>query len=237
GCSARSASSRWSCSRGWTWRRWRRRSAPRWPPAVNKRSARPARFRSPRPRAPSCSRRCRHELRDARAPTDPFHRRGPDRASVDPLHRRRPAALRPEGGAMNAAALALLLTLSTGAAQPRFALAVSSSDGRAGRAHLWFPAEDVQRLSSALAEVGGFDGTHLRTLRDPSLQVMRGALDALAAEARASIARGEVPLILSYYPGHAAADGLELGQEILAYAELRDRLATLSGGVSGLVLD
>jgi len=138
---------------------------------------------------------------------------------------------------MNAAALALLLTLSTGAAQPRFALAVSSSDGRAGRAHLWFPAEDVQRLSSALAEVGGFDGTHLRTLRDPSLQVMRGALDALAAEARASIARGEVPLILFYYSGHAAADGLELGQEILPYAELRDRLATLSGGVSVLVLD
>lgn len=141
---------------------------------------------------------------------------------------------------MSKTALALLLALSTAAAaapQPRFALAVSSSDGRAGRARLWFPAEDVQRLSAALADVGGFDGAHLRTLRDPSLPAMRGALEALAAQARASIARGEVPLVLFYYSGHAGADGLELGPEVLPYAELRDRLASLSGGVSVLVLD
>ena len=136
-------------------------------------------------------------------------------------------------------ALALLLPALPAAAadHPRFALAVSSSDGRAGRARLWFPAEDVQRLSSALTEVGGFTGDQLRVLRDPPLSALRAELDALAAQARASIARGEVPLVLFYYSGHAASDGLELGSSVLPYAELRDRLATLPGGVSVLVLD
>ncbi|HVE84893.1 MAG TPA: caspase family protein, partial [Myxococcales bacterium] len=145
------------------------------------------------------------------------------------------------GGSMRSAAplwLLLLPALAAGAADhPRFALAVSSSDGRAGRAKLWFPAEDVRRLSSALSEVGGFAGDHLRTLRDPSLGAMRAELDALVSSARASIARGEVPLVLFYYSGHAAADGLELGLEVLPYAELRDRLSSLSGGVSVVVLD
>ena len=74
--------------------------------------------------------------------------------------------------------LLLLPALAAGAADnPRFALAVSSSEGRAGRARLWFPGEDVQRLSAALSDVGGFDGSRLRVLRDPSLPALRAALE------------------------------------------------------------
>lgn len=133
--------------------------------------------------------------------------------------------------------LLLLLPALVWAERPRFGLAVSSSDGRPGRAHLWFPADDVQRMSAALTEVGGFERERLHTLDNPALPALRAELDRLVASAQQAIGRGEEPLVLFYYSGHAGADGLELGPEILPYAELRERLSSVSGGVSVLVLD
>lgn len=131
----------------------------------------------------------------------------------------------------------LLLPLLAQAERPRYALAVASTDGRAGRARLWFPADDVQRISAALTEVGGFDRERFRSLSNPTLSELRSELDTLVQSARQALARGEEPLVLFYYSGHAGGDGVELGEEILPYAELRDRLAAITGGVSVLVLD
>jgi hypothetical protein len=131
----------------------------------------------------------------------------------------------------------LLAPLLARAERPRFALAISSTDGRPGRARLWFPADDVQRISAALTEVGGFDRERLHTLSNPKLGALRAELDRLVGRAKEALARGEEPLVLFYYSGHAGADGLELGEEILPYTELRDRLSALTGGVSVLVLD
>ncbi len=97
------------------------------------------------------------------------------------------------------------------AGQPRFALLVGSNEGSPRRARLWFAENDAERLARTLAELGDFAPDNVKVLKGPTAGELKVELMKLAHQAMASLERGEVPLVLFFYSGHADPQGLELG--------------------------
>lgn len=123
------------------------------------------------------------------------------------------------------------------AGQARFVLSVGSNQGAPARAKLWFAEDDAQRLAEALVELGELSPDQVTVLKGPTATQLRGELVKLAQNAKAATARGEVPLVLFYYSGHADPQGLELGEERLRYGELSKLLAESGEGVRVVILD
>lgn len=107
----------------------------------------------------------------------------------------------------------------------RFALAVGSNVGAPTHSRLRFAEADASRFADTLTELGGFRGEDVRVLHQPTrarlLAEVRALEQRIAAAARGSSRR---TLLLFYWSGHATEQGLELGSESLAFAELRKLL-------------
>lgn len=136
--------------------------------------------------------------------------------------------------------LALAAALWSGAAaaaSSRFALAVGSNEGAAGRTRLWFAERDAERLGQALVELGAFDPAEVRVVKSPGVERLRAEIAGLADRALLAVARGEAPLVFFYYSGHADRQGLELASERLPYTELSALLSKIPEGVRVAILD
>ncbi|MFP2908470.1 caspase domain-containing protein [Pyxidicoccus sp. 3LFB2] len=107
----------------------------------------------------------------------------------------------------------------------RFALAVGSNVGAPNHSRLRFAQDDASRFADALKELGGFRDEDVRVLHQPTrkqlLAEVRALEQRIAGTARGSSRR---TLLLFYWSGHATEQGLELGSESLAFAELRKLL-------------
>ncbi|MCP3144315.1 caspase family protein [Pyxidicoccus xibeiensis] len=124
--------------------------------------------------------------------------------------------------------LAAALCAASAAAQlpeRRFALAVGNNVGAPHHSRLRFAEADASRFADVLRELGGFRGEDVRVLQHPTraqlLAEVRALEQRIAAAARDSSRR---TLLLFYWSGHATEQGLELGSESLAFAELRKLL-------------
>src|SRR5262249_54852673 len=156
----------------------------------------------------------------------------PGRASPRGGHRRR--AHRAAEGAMTAlrAALAIAVAAVAGTRAPpapaaettRLALVVGANQGRPSAPKLRFAERDADRFAAVLAEVGQVPRDHLVVLRSPRGPQLRAALDQIEATARTRRAAGDKVVILFYYSGHADGMNLELGGELISFAEIRGRL-------------
>lgn len=133
------------------------------------------------------------------------------------------------------AAAAALPTASFAGA--RFAVVAGNNVGGAGRARLWYAERDAERFAGALRELGDFTPERVILLQGASGGELRAALQAV--EARVVIARksGERALLVLYFSGHAGAAGLELGDQRIAYDELREFFAHSSAETKVGIVD
>ncbi|RKH48173.1 caspase family protein [Corallococcus sicarius] len=126
------------------------------------------------------------------------------------------------------ALIAVLFVAASARAQlpeRRFAIAVGSNVGAPGHARLRFAEADASRFADALKELGGFRAEDVRVLHQPTraqLLVEVRALEQRIVEAARRSSRRN--LLLLYWSGHATEQGLELGSESVAFAELRKLL-------------
>ncbi|EPX60421.1 hypothetical protein D187_001908 [Cystobacter fuscus DSM 2262] len=120
----------------------------------------------------------------------------------------------------------------------RFALAVGSNVGAPSHSRLRFAEADASRFADALREIGGFRGEDVRVLHHPTraqlLAEMRALEQRITGAARDSSRR---TLLLFYWSGHATEQGLELGGESLAFAELRKLLGASRAHVRLAIVD
>jgi hypothetical protein len=134
----------------------------------------------------------------------------------------------------------LLLALAPAAgraASSRFAVVVGQNRGAPEQAALWFAERDAERFSQTLTELGDFDPDRVVLIRDGSLARVREALAGTEARMADARARGEHPLLVFYFSGHADAQGLELGAERLSFGELRARISSSAAEARVAIVD
>jgi hypothetical protein len=136
-----------------------------------------------------------------------------------------------------AAAAALVLLLPGLALGGRFAVIAGNDRGDPARPRLWFAEKDAERMHRTLRELGDLDdgGTVLLLGKGPG--AVAEALRALEPRIQAARAAGERTLLVFYYSGHAAAGGLEMGAEKLAFDALRAALAASAADAKVAVVD
>jgi uncharacterized caspase-like protein len=124
------------------------------------------------------------------------------------------------------------------AARPvSYALIVGSNAGGAGQQPLRYAETDAQRVAEVLTTLGGYDAEHVTRLLQPTSAELFSTLAQLETTLAAHAQAGEVTRFFFYYSGHARADALNVGDERVALAELRERILGLPATLSVVVLD
>jgi Caspase domain len=113
----------------------------------------------------------------------------------------------------------------------RIAVLLARNDGGADRPILQYTHSDAQKLADVLVDVGGVQASDVTLMLEPD---RRGVLAALA---RVQASAGRATELFVYYSGHSDADGLILGDERIAYAELKKAIHDVPAGVRVVVLD
>ncbi|HZY04022.1 MAG TPA: caspase family protein [Anaeromyxobacteraceae bacterium] len=136
------------------------------------------------------------------------------------------------------AALAALLLLPTAAAAAaRFAVVVGNDRGGAGRQPLFFAEKDALGFRRTLVELGDFAEDRVALLQGAGARQLREALAAVEAKMALSRTAGEKALLVVYYSGHAGAEGLELGSDVMGWEELRALVARSSAEAKVVIVD
>ncbi|MFV8748911.1 caspase family protein [Nannocystaceae bacterium ST9] len=134
-------------------------------------------------------------------------------------------------------ALVLLLPASAFAAERRYAVVVGVNEGKLGEETLRFAERDAERVAEVLldyAEVGEED---LVLLRGVGAERVGQVLEQVARRIQADLDRGDQPLLLVYFSGHADADALHLGKTELALDELEQAIRAIPANLRVLVID
>ncbi|HEY6106752.1 MAG TPA: caspase family protein, partial [Anaeromyxobacteraceae bacterium] len=136
------------------------------------------------------------------------------------------------------AALAALLLLPTAAAAAaRFAVVVGNDRGGAARQPLFFAEKDAQGFRRTLVELGDFTEDRVALLQGAGVRQFREALAATEAKMALARSAGEKGLLVVYYSGHAGAEGLELGPDVLGWQELRALVARSGAEAKVVIVD
>ncbi|MCK6503411.1 caspase family protein [Myxococcota bacterium] len=142
-------------------------------------------------------------------------------------------ALSPPAAAAEAAAAAVDAP-SPGAT---YALVVGSNRPGPGQRALRFADQDAAAMAEVLTHAGGLDAAHLVTLANPDAEALLHALDGFGEVLAAEADAGRRTTFVFYYSGHARAQGLDLGDEVVPLSDLRSRLEGLDATVTLAVLD
>jgi hypothetical protein len=118
-----------------------------------------------------------------------------------------------------------------------YAIVIGSNTGGAGQPTLRFAENDAQQITGVLREVGHFDASDITVLAHPDNARVIRAIDEVAAKVRADADRNEQAQVVFYYSGHARANAINLGDEELSLASLRERLRALPAALTVVVLD
>jgi len=119
-----------------------------------------------------------------------------------------------------------------------YALVVGSNRAGPGQEELRFAQEDAQRVLEVLTELGGYHkGKNMKLLLDPGKEDLVAAIGEMGGRLSAHFERGEQSVFLFYYSGHARAHALNMGEEEVELAELREKLASLPSTVTVVILD
>jgi hypothetical protein len=139
---------------------------------------------------------------------------------------------RPPRAASRAAALlalgAILLSASAASAAgegARFAIVLGNNDGGRDTRPLRFAHEDARRIHALLLRLGGVQPADARLLLGEDADALRKAFDQLEPRIRAAAFRGQSPLLLVYYSGHAKDGALRLGRSAVPLEEIKQHMA------------
>ncbi|MCB9684007.1 MAG: hypothetical protein H6738_01360 [Alphaproteobacteria bacterium] len=103
----------------------------------------------------------------------------------------------------------------------RLAVVLSSDQGRPGEERLEWADSDGERVVDVLTELGGFDAAHVWRVPGATVDSATAALGQAVLAASEARGRGEEIELLVYYTGHAASDGLHLGDEVMSMSSLK----------------
>ena len=106
----------------------------------------------------------------------------------------------------------------------RFALIAGANDGGRDRVTLRYAVDDARSMERVLGELGGLAEADRIVLAEPSVAALLGAVQNMRGRITVAESLGTRTELLVYYSGHSNEDGLLLGAESLAYAELRKAL-------------
>jgi len=124
------------------------------------------------------------------------------------------------------------------AATRRFAVVVAHNRGAEGQPALQFAEADAEKLSHVLTELGGVAAADLTLLPGAAPAAVRTALASVSGKVReVHAAPADRAIVIFYYSGHSDGESLELGNERLAFAELRTLLASTGADVRVVLLD
>lgn len=119
----------------------------------------------------------------------------------------------------------------------RFALVMGANSGGEGTARLRYAVSDARSFASVLTELGGVAPSDLLLLVEPGAAAFRSSVRRLETEAASAGASGRRCELVFYYSGHSDEEGLLLGRDRLAYAELRAAIERIPADVRVAILD
>ncbi len=136
------------------------------------------------------------------------------------------------------AIIGFILPISAKAQSSRFALAIGSNRGNNPTKTLRFAERDATRFSDVLVRIGGFSANNVNLLLHPNLAEVKNAIKALKNRLETNKQEADAKsLVLIYFSGHADGIELELGNERLAFVELRNALELLGADVKIMIMD
>ncbi len=117
---------------------------------------------------------------------------------------------------------ALLLVAAVSAAAPaRYAVLVGNNRGAPSDVELKYAESDIQKVDSALRDLGGFPASNIEVLRANAADGVRRAIANTADRIRAELQTpGGEAFFFFYYSGHADALALHLGDTSLPLVEI-----------------
>ncbi|MEY4581820.1 MAG: hypothetical protein RL701_6523 [Pseudomonadota bacterium] len=118
-----------------------------------------------------------------------------------------------------------------------YALLVGSNDGGPGQNTLRYAEADTARVADVLTDLGGYPASHVQRLLHPSAAELLAALERVRDQVEPLSKQGVQSRFFFYYSGHARADGLNLGDQVVPLPELRKRIEALPATLSIVVLD
>ncbi len=120
----------------------------------------------------------------------------------------------------------------------RIAVIVGSNRGDAAHAPLRYAEQDATKMGAVLAELGGLSPEDVLLLRGPTVAAVRGAIDEGTRRVAAwHAAQHGQAVLLFYFSGHSDGQVLELGNEALPFAELRQRMTSSGAEVRLTIVD
>jgi hypothetical protein len=133
-------------------------------------------------------------------------------------------------------AVSLLANQSSGELR-RYAIFVGSNDGGRERVRLRYAESDARAMAEVMQELGGIQHNDSLVLLAPTTYDLETAflmMDRRIRQAHEDARRVE---FLFYYSGHSDERGLLLGQERVAYADLKSSIVAMEADVNIAILD
>lgn len=131
----------------------------------------------------------------------------------------------------------LLAAGSVHAETKRWSVAIGANDGGPERELLRYATSDATSFAAVMQALGGVDEESSRLVLNGNRDEVATALNTVAEDVRAALARGDRTEIIVYYSGHSDEEGLLLGREQVLYATLRDWLDAIPADVRVAILD
>jgi len=118
-----------------------------------------------------------------------------------------------------------------------YALVVGSNAGGPGQVELHYAEDDARKVGAVLAELGGYPSDTIDIVVHPTPDVLRDRLAKLSIRVKADADAGRQSRVFFYYSGHARAEAIDLGNDEMPLAELRQRLFAVPATLTIVVLD
>jgi hypothetical protein len=119
----------------------------------------------------------------------------------------------------------------------RYALLVGVDDGGPSRARLRYAISDAHAVGRVLETLGGVAAADLVFVADGTRVAIDRAFAEMEGRLRAGAQVGVRRELIVYYSGHSDEDGLLIGQDRLAYDELRARVERAPADLRVVILD
>jgi len=119
----------------------------------------------------------------------------------------------------------------------RIAIYVGSNNGGPERIKLLYAGSDALALHKVMEELGGVDSYDNFLLYDPDLSTIKNLFSDVKNDFNSSSNAEQRTEFFFYYSGHSDEQGLLLGNEYLAYSELKQMITSMGSDVNIAILD
>ncbi len=119
----------------------------------------------------------------------------------------------------------------------RFGLFVGVNDGGSTRQQLRWAVSDARKLSEVMSEVGGILPGDALVLEDPGTRSIASGFDRVNRLIEIEEANARRVEFVFYYSGHSDETGLLLGDDHMAYSDLREAIQSVNADVRVAILD